>query len=414
MNFLVITNECCRGCKGSRWERVFSFGPMPPANAFLAKEDLEKPEHWFPLDVYFCHDCTLLQLRDVVSPELLFREYVYVSSTSPSFVAHFESFAEGVVRRFGFTPETLAVDIGSNDGILLRPLKALGIRVLGVDPALDIARRATQEGIETLPYFFDRVLAERLVRERGHASLITGTNVFAHVNDLDELLGGVGILLDENGVFIIEVPYLVDFLEKNLFDTVYHEHLSYFALEPLITLFARHEMEVFDAERIPVHGGSLRVLVKKQGGRHAKEHRVDGLLRLEETQDLSAVRTYHYFAARIEQNKEELRKLLGELKASGALIAGYGAPAKGNTLLNYFGIGRELIAYIVDDSPWKQGLWTPGTHIPVVAADELSRMPPDYILVLAWNFADSIIKKLDSFRARGGKCIIPVPAPRVV
>lgn len=411
---LMTRNEECRACKGRNLARVFSFGPTPPANAFLRREDLGKPELWFPLDVYFCQDCTLLQLLDVVSPDLLFRDYVYVSSTAPSFVAHFESFARAVHSRFGLTPASLAVDIGSNDGILLSPFKKIGVRVLGIDPAVKIAARATAEGIETLPFFFNPALAKKLGEERGRASVVTGTNVFAHINGWHDLLEGVKNLLAPDGVFIVEAPYAVDFLEKNLFDTVYHEHLSYIAIRPLMRLFPSHGMEIFDVQKVPVHGGTVRIFVKHKGAAHPRENAVQRFLDDEGKRGLGELKTYLDFGKKVEENKKRLSTLLHGLKAEGKRIAGYGAPAKGNTLLNYFKIGRDILDYIVDDSVWKQGLYTPGTHIPVVAREELVFRPPDYVLILAWNFAEEIMEKLGACKSAGGKFIIPVPEPQVV
>lgn len=409
-------NTKCRACKRELFSKVFSFGPTPPANAFLADEkDIER-ERWFPLDVYLCKTCGLLQLLDIVHPDILFRDYVYVSSTSPVFVAHFESFAGNILQRFSTGGEQpFVIDIGSNDGVLLRPFQQHGARVLGVDPARVIAAQATDAGIPTLPHYFTPALARDIVREHGRAHIITGTNVFAHVNDLDELLDGVKEALDTaNGVFIVEVPYLVDFLEKNLFDTVYHEHLSYFAVRPLQTLFSRLGMHVFDIERTSSHGGSIRVFVQMKGGVYTESEHVRQFCVREEAQGLYAEAPYQAFAERVEKNKRELLSLLGALQKDGRIIAGYGAPAKGNTLLNYFGITKDMVMYIVDDSSWKQGCLTPGMHIPVVASDEIQKRRPDYILILAWNFAEPIMEKLNWFSASGGKFIVPVPVPHII
>ncbi|TSC79471.1 MAG: SAM-dependent methyltransferase [Parcubacteria group bacterium Gr01-1014_29] len=411
----ISRNTRCRACKGETFSKVFSFGPTPPANAFLIGEADIEHEQWFPLDVYFCKTCSLLQLLDIVHPDILFREYVYVSSTSPVFVAHFESFTEDVLQSYVSGEQPFVIDIGSNDGILLRPFQRRGARVLGVDPAHAIAAQATASGIPTLPHYFTPKLAEDIVREHGRARIITGTNVFAHVNDLDELLSGVKEALDPvHGVFIVEVPYLVDFLEKNLFDMIYHEHLSYFAVRPLQKLFTRLGMQVFDVERVSSHGGSIRVFAQLKGGTYAVSRRVEQLSQSEEKQTLHTETPYRAFAARVEKNKRELFLLLKSLQRGGHMIAGYGAPAKGNTLLNYFGITKDMLMYIVDDSSWKQNRLTPGTHIPVVADRELQERRPDYILILAWNFADPIMKKLNSFSASGGKFIIPVPEPHIV
>lgn len=410
----MARNEQCRGCKGVSFARVLSLGAQPLANAFLRAEDLGKPELAFPLEVYFCRDCALVQLCDIVSPELLFKHYVYVSSTSPFFTAHFKSFAESAARRFHLTSRSLVVDIGSNDGILLKPFTELGIRVLGVDPAEKIAALATARGIETLPHFFTPEVARDIAARQGRAAIITATNVFAHVNDLDELVAGVRILLADDGVFIIEAPYLVDFLEKNLFDTVYHEHLSYFSVSSLKTLLERLGMKIIDVEKVESHGGSLRVFAEAQDVAYPVNDAVAHFIADEESRGLESIMVYEEFAKRVEQNKRELTALLKKIKTEGKTIAGYGAPAKGNTLLNYFGIGADMLDYIVDDSAWKQGLYTPGMHIPVVSAKKLSEVRPDYILILAWNFAPSLMQRMQWFSQAGGKFIIPVPTPRII
>lgn len=405
----------CHFCESKRLVKVLDLGKTPPANSFLKKKDLRKREKSFPLQVYFCKNCGLLQLGHIVDPEILFKHYVYVSSTSPIFVKHFEDYAKSVFKRFNLGKKSLVIDIGSNDGILLKPFKSLGAQVLGVDPAENIARIATREGIPTLPKFFNTALAEEIVSKYGEAEVVTANNVFAHTRDLSEIVEGVKILLKKNGVFIFEVAYLGDFLEKNLFDTVYHEHLYYHSIAPLTKFFKAHQMKVFDVERVSTHGGSIRVYVKKNIGKHKIKDSVKKIIREEIKKGLNKEKTYKEFAKKIEANKEDLTKLLDNLKEQGKMIVGYGAPAKGNTLLNYFGINSKILDYIVDDSPLKQGLFTPGTHIQVVSSEKLNRSTrPDYILVLAWNFAGPIMDKLTSFSESGGKFIVPVPTPTVI
>lgn len=404
----------CRVCQGKNLEMVFSLGPTPLANAFLKSLQIDEPESFYPLDVYFCKDCGFLQLGHVVSPQVLFGDYVYVSSTSPVFVAHFEEFSQETISRFGLNPQSLIVDIGSNDGILLRPFKKRGIRVLGIDPAIEIARLATKGGITTLPKFFSLKLVSQIVAKYGRAKVVTGTNVFAHIDDLDEVVSGVKKLLTTDGVFIIEVPYLFEFLRQNLFDTVYHEHLSYFTLKTLGILFERLGMKIFDVKKVETHGGSLRVFSQMVNGPHRVGESVKKFLLKENKAKLSSLRTYQEFAQKIYRNKAQLVKILTNLKIKGKKIAGYGAPAKGNTLLNFFGVGKETLDFIVDDSPWKQGLYTPGKHIPVVPAAELYKKRPDYVLILAWNFAQPIMKNQAKFAQKGGRFIIPVPRAKIV
>lgn len=411
---LMTRNEQCRACKGTALTRILSLGVQPPANAFLHVEDLDRPELAFPLDVWFCRECSLVQMRDIVSPELLFKNYVYVSSMSPAFMAHFASFAESVAGRFGLGASSLVMDIGSNDGILLRPFQERGIQVLGVDPAEKIAAAATADGIETIPAFFTKKVAEDIIGRHGHAAVVTANNVFAHINDLDEIVAGVKILLAPDGVFVTESAYLVDFLEQNLFDTVYHEHLSYFSVSSLRVLLERLGMKIIDVEHVGSHGGSLRVYAAPHESAHLVGESVERFIADERARGLATLGVYEDFGRRVAENKVLLTDLLKKLKADGKHIAGYGAPAKGNTLLNYFGIGVETLDYIVDDSTWKQGLFSPGMHIPVVSAEKLRDARPDYILILAWNFAGPIMKKLEGFSAAGGKFIVPVPAPKII
>lgn len=398
----------CRVCTGRKLANVLSLGSTPPANAFIKSPT--DSEQFFPLGLSFCSDCGFVQLTSVVSPELLFRDYVYVSSTSPVFVQHFRDLADTVIKRFKLKPSSLVVDVGSNDGVLLRPFKEKGMKVLGIDPAEKIAAMATKSGIETLPVFFTPIIAKDIARKYGKAKAITATSVFSHVDDLDGFVSGVKELLADDGVFIIEVYYLYELLEKNLFDLIYHEHLSYFTAKTASKLLHRLGMEVFDVSETDTHGGSLRVFAQKSGGPYKIEESVGKFTEMEDARHLSKAATYAEFAKKIEQNKVKLKELLKELKSRSKKIVGYGAPAKGNTLLNYFQIGPEVLDYIVDDSPWKQGMHTPGTHIPVVAFDELYKHRPDYILILAWNFAEPIMKKCADF----SNFIIPVPEPQVI
>ncbi|MDO8564490.1 MAG: class I SAM-dependent methyltransferase [bacterium] len=427
MSAVLTHNSFCRVCSGTKLKKVLSFGPTPLANAFLKKEDLRNEERYFPLDVYLCKECGLLQLTDIVAPEVLFRDYVYVSSTSPVFVAHFEKFAEKVHKRFKLGRESLVMDIGSNDGILLAPFKERGVRVLGIEPDKTIARMAEKKGIPTISEFFSPALARKIKKGfgsartnfskknlRGQADIITATNVFAHINDIHEVAKGVKILLKKHGVFIIEVPYLVDFLEQNLFDTVYHEHLSYFSVSALNRFFKEVGMEIIDVERVETHGGSLRVYAQKKGVLERVTDAVKSFLNREKKMGLHKEEVYRDYAHRIGENRAKLLSLLAGLKQEGKRIAGYGAPAKGNTLLNFFSIGPDILEYIVDDSPQKQGKFTPGKRISVVSKETLEKDPPDYLLIMAWNFAPSIMKKNEAFRKRGGKFIIPVPTPRIV
>ncbi len=412
-NGIIKKKDSCRVCKGKDLSKVLTLGPTPLANAFLSKEEADSAESFYPLDLYFCNNCSFLQLGHVVSPEVLFKNYVYVSSTSKVFISHFEEFAKDVFKRFKLDSKSLVIDIGSNDGILLKPFKKLGAKVLGIEPAKEIAKVARKEGVDTVSEFFSVNLAKRIVNKQGKAKIITATNVFAHIDDLDEVINGLNELLDDDGVFIMEAPYLVDFLEKRYFDLVYHEHLSYWAVKPLITLFRRFDMVLFDVQKVDVHGGTIRVFIKKQRGLYKIEKRVQDFLDFEKRAKLNDKKTYLDYSTKVSENKIELVSLLSSLKSKGKKIAAYGAPAKGNTLLNFFSIGTEILDYVVDDSPWKQGLYTPGKRIPVVSSKKMYEKKPDYMLILAWNFADSIIKMHEKYQSMGGKFIIPVPKPKI-
>jgi len=414
MNEKVLKkSNFCRVCKGSNLDKVLTLGPTPLANAFLTKDQLNVPEYFYPLDICFCNNCGFIQLSHVISPEVLFGNYVYVSSTSSVFINHFKQMADYVFPKF-LRKDSLVIDIGSNDGILLKPFKNLGAKVLGIEPASHIARIAEKSGIETISEFFSVQLAKRIVKQKGQADIVTATNVFAHIDDLDEVIKGLKILLHKNGIFIMEAPYLIDFIEKRYFDLVYHEHLSYWSINSLIVLFKRFNMIVFDIQKVSVHGGTIRVYVKKAKGKHKTEKSVNEFLDQEKKMKLTEKKTYVDYANLVLENKVKLVTLLADLKIKGKTIAAYGAPAKGNTLLNYFGIGPEILDYVVDDSSWKQGLYTPGKRIPVVSSKTLYENKPDYLLILAWNFAESIMKMHDKYKKLGGKFIIPVPKPKII
>ncbi len=411
---LVFKLNTCRMCRGKRLRRVISLSPTPPANAFLTKKALGKKELFFPLQVNFCLDCGQLQLTHIVSPDLLFRDYVYVSSTSPIFVSHFEEYANDLIKRFKLSKKSFVIDIGSNDGILLKPLKKKSIQVVGIDPAIEIAKQATKEGIKTFPNFLTRNVAAKIVKEYGRSDVVCANNAFAHINDLDEIVESVKTLTKDNGVFVVEFPYLIDFIEKNYFDLMYHEHVSYLSIRSLNALFKRFDMEIFDAKKVNSHGGSMRVYIKKKDSKIKVQPVIKNLIDSELRLGLDKVETYIKFAKKIEENKKRLIKILKLLKSEGKSIIGYGAPAKGNTLLNYFKIGSETLDYIVDDSVYKQGLYTPGTHILVASSNRISETKPDYILILAWNFAESIMKKLSDYKKNNGHFVIPVPQAKII
>ena len=404
----------CRLCGDGRLANVLSLEPTPPANAFVPETALGMAQQRFPLDLFLCQACGHLQMLDVVDPRALFENYVYVSGTSPVFVRHFEEYAKAVSARFRPPADGLVVDIGSNDGTLLGMFKRGGHRVLGIDPAREIAAAATVAGIETIEGFFTPDLAGEIRRERGTAAVVTANNVFAHIDDLAGVVQGVRHLLADDGVFVFEVSYLLDVFEKTLFDTVYHEHLAYHAVKPLIPFFAANGMELIEAWRVDSHGGSLRGVAQVAGGPHGLGASVGEALAREEELGLQTAAAFHAFAGRIEALKAELGGLLQGLKAEGLSIAGFGAPAKATTLMYHFGIGPDLIDFIVDDSPLKQGLYTPGMHVPVLSSAAIADRRPDVLVVLAWNFARPIIEKNAAFREAGGRFIIPLPQVELV
>lgn len=386
---------------------------MPLANRFLREDQLSMPEPYYPLDVYYCNTCGLVQLGFTVPPEVLFKDYRYLTGTSEPMKAHFARLAEDLIQRFNVFPGGLVVDIGSNDGTLLKNFQKRNMVTLGVEPADNIAEWARSRGIETLNDFFSERVAHKLCAERGQAKVILATNVFAHVHDLEDFLRGINCLLADDGIFVIEVPYLVDLLNNLEFDTIYHEHLSYFAVHPLVTLFSRFSMGIVDIDRISVHGGSLRIYVRKSADSLSSSS-VNELLKLETEAKLDSLDTYRKFAEGVALVREDLLSLLKALKAQGARIAGYGAAAKGNTLLNYCKIGTDILDYITDTTPFKQGRYTPGMHIPVFPENRFHQASPDYALLLAWNYADEILQKEEEYRQAGGKFIVPIPKPRPV
>lgn len=401
--------KTCRLCGSEKLVLVFKLAPTPPANAFVTKDKLAAAQECFPLDVFFCETCAHVQLLDVVDPEVLFKDYVYVSGTSPVFVNHFKDYADDLVTRYRPESDSLALDIGSNDGTLLGFFKERGMRVLGIDPAATIARRANDKGIETIAGFFSPALARRIRQEKGQAFIVTANNVFAHIDDLVGVVDGVCELLRADGVFSFEVSYLLDVCENGLFDMTYHEHLAYHSLKPLLRFFAANGMEMIEALRSNAHGGSLRGIVQLQGGPRQAGKSVAALAALEEEKKLDRPETLISFAAKIGEKKRELGSLLRRLKQEGKSIAGFGAPAKATTLMHHFQLGPDIIDFIVDDSPFKQGLFSPGFHIPILPTAAIYEKKPDYLLILAWNFAKSIMEKHQPFTKAGGHFITPLP-----
>jgi len=402
----------CRICKGSDLMSFLDLGNQPPANSFLRKEDLEKPEPMYPLRIAYCRTCGLSQLLELVDPELLFRDYVYFSNVMPS-SPHFRAYAEKVVKQFASSPNDLVVEIGSNDGHVLSVIKEMGPRILGVDPARNIAAIANTNGVETIPEFFTKAIGQRIYKEKGHASLIIANNVVAHTDNHHDLAAGIEALLAPNGVFVLEAPHLLDMFDNLAFDTTYHEHMSYLSLRPLVYLFEKIGMQVFDVEMTAAQGNSLRLYACRRGMRNVKPS-VQEMLDREHATGLDNEDAYRELARRIAALKAEVVSVVTDLKKQGKKIAAYGAPAKGNTLLNYFGLDADILDYATEELPSKIGFYTPGTHIPVMDINWAHQNPPDYYLMLAWNYKNVILQKEDMFRKNGGKFIIPIGSERIV
>jgi hypothetical protein len=386
-------------------------GETPLANSFLTKERLADPEPRYPLALVFCSGCALVSLSVVVDPEVMFRDYIYVSGTSDTMPKHFADLGAEVVDRF-VGANGLVVEIGSNDGTLLKVVQACRARGLGVEPATNIARIAEGAGIPTVNDFFSARLARALRAERGAARAVLANNVVAHVSEVRDLVAGVHDLLADDGVMVMEVPYLVDLLDRVEYDTVYHEHLSYFGLAPIVRLMSDAGLHVFDVKRVAVHGGSLRVYASRD--RRPAGVEVERLQALERGRQLDTLAPYEAFAERVRAQRTALVGLLRRLRGDGKRVAGYGAPAKGNTMLNYCGIDTTLLDYTVDKNPLKQGMFTPGTRLPVRSAETLLTDRPDYVLLLAWNFADEILRQQAAYREAGGRFIHPLPEPRIL
>ncbi|MBU89927.1 SAM-dependent methyltransferase [Candidatus Woesearchaeota archaeon] len=403
----------CRICRNEAIKVFLSLGKSPLANSFLSKEELENKENTYPLELAFCDNCKLVQLTYVVPPELMFKNYIYVSSTSNTFKIHFSKMARDICNCFNLNNGSLVVDIGSNDGLLLKNFQKLGIQTMGIEPAANLVKIAEQDGIETINGFFNNDAVKRVIGKKGHADVVTANNVFAHIDDIDNVTDNVKTLLKEDGIFVIEVQYLVDTMEKMTFDNVYHEHLSYYTLTSLSYFFKKHRMEIFDVQRVDSHGGSLRVFIKKSEGNHEIHKEVEETLEYEKGIGINDIEIYKNFSNKVYHVKERLVSYIRDIKAQKKSIAGYGAPAKSTTLLNFCNIGRDFIDYIVDDNPLKIGLYSPGTHIPVVSSSMLEKKRPDYILILAWNFAEEILKKTGKYADQGVKFIIPLPEPKI-
>jgi D-mycarose 3-C-methyltransferase len=403
----------CRICSGKNLKIILDLGEQPPANSFIDQNELNFTESKFPLRLFWCKDCYLVQLLDIVDKEYLFKNYFYMTSASKPIVDHFKKYAQEVYEEFlEGKNDPFVVEIGSNDGSLLSEFKKLGTRILGIEPATNLSNLANQSNITTKNTFFSSQVSKEIVKSR-NASVVVANNVIAHVEDLQDLMYGIKILIGNNGVFIFEVPYLVDLIKKLEFDTIYHEHLSYFSILPLLKLVEKFGLEIFDIRKQLVHGGTLRIFVSKKGN-YSINNSVKIFLSEEHTLGLDNIEFYHKFSTNVKELKKNLIELLTQLKKENKLLFGYGASAKGNVLLNYCNIDNHILEYIVDTTPLKQGKYTPGTHIPVFSPEKIVHNTENIALLLAWNYKSEILEKEKKFREKGGKFLIPIPFPNLI
>ena len=410
-----MTIPACRSCGGDRLRPILSLGETPLANALLSHAQLSQPEPKFPLDLVFCPECTLVQIAAAPSPEMMFREYVYFSSFSETMLTHAQDVASRMVTERQLGADSLVIELASNDGYLLKNYRQRGIPVLGVEPAGNVAAIARQEhGIDTIEEFFGIELARSLVAQGRHADILHANNVLAHVPDLNGFVAGIAIVLKDGGIAVIEVPYLIDMIDKLEFDTIYHEHLCYFSLTALTILFRRHGLSVLNVERHAIHGGSLRLFLARTSANEAPSSAVAALQSDEAAWRVRDCGKYQDFGARVAVLKGALVGLLTRLKAQGKSIAAYGASAKGATLLNTFGIGRQFLDFVVDRSTVKQGHFTPGSHLEICPPAVLIVRRPDFLLLLVWNFTEEVLRQQQAFRDAGGKFIIPIPTVSIV
>ena len=404
-----LATSACRLCGQPLSETFVDLGLSPLANAYVTPARLSQKESFYPLRVFVCGSCLLVQLDEFESPEHIFSDYLYFSSFSDLWLAHCRTYADRMVERFGLGAESQVVEVASNDGYLLQYFLPHGVPVLGIEPAANVAQAAIAKGIPTEVAFFGAETAQRL-RARGvEADLIAGNNVLAHVPRLLDFVQGLQILLKPDGVVTIEVPHLLRLIAENQFDTIYHEHFSYFSLLVLDVLFARVHMRIVDVEELWTHGGSLRVYVRHADAAGSPTEGVANLLARERAAGLDGLAAYRRFASQVVRTKCDVLTFFVEAARRGQRIVGYGAPAKGNTLLNYCGIGPELMPFTVDRSPHKQGLYLPGTRIPVRAPEALLAARPDYVFILPWNLRDEITQQMSAVREWGGRFVVPIP-----
>jgi hypothetical protein len=404
----------CRHCGRELKHTFIDLGMSPLCETFLTEVQLGEPETYYPLHVRICDSCWLAQLPEFVSPVQIFTEYAYFSSYSTSWVAHAKRYCEMMKARFDLRDDSFVVELGSNDGYLLQHFLELGQRVLGIEPAANVAETARARGIPTLTAFFNKETARRVVAQHGHADLIAANNVLAQVPQLNDFVAGMALLQGPDGVITIEVPHLERLIAENQFDTIYHEHFSYFSLMTVERIAAANGLMPIDVEVLPTHGGSLRIYLAHQTSRHPVSPRVGNMLAQERDARLDSLSAYADFAERIQRSKRDLLAVLIAAKDSGKRICGYGAPGKGNTLLNYSGIGTDFVEFTVDRNPYKHGRYTPGMHIPIKPVEAIDAARPDYILILPWNLKPEIVDQMRHVGTWGAKFIVPIPEVAII
>ena len=405
-----MKSKGCLFCSAPLRHTFVDLGMHPLCESYVSEDKLDGMEPFYPLHVLICDQCYLVQLKEYVNAADIFSEYAYFSSYSDSWILHAKRYTEMIVERLQLTSKSFVVELASNDGYLLQHFVAKGIPVLGIEPAANVAEAAKKKSVPTLVEFFGRRTAGEVVAKRGRADLVLGNNVLAQVPDINDFVAGIRVLLAQNGVVTIEFPHLMKLMEENQFDTIYHEHFFYFSLISAERIFAAHGLELFDVEELPTHGGSLRIYGHhKQDTTHTMTDRYNELKQREKVAGFERLQTYATFAEKVKETKRNLIEFLIEAKRKGKTIVGYGAPGKGNTLLNYCGIRTDFIDYTVDRNPYKQGKYTPGTHIPIHAPEKIRETRPDYMLILPWNLKEEIMSQMAHVREWGGKFIVPIP-----
>ncbi|MAF20111.1 MAG: methyltransferase [Parcubacteria group bacterium] len=405
--------DTCRLCQSKNLEVVLSLEPTPLCDAYVLAERLKEVQETYPLDLYLCRDCGYVHLTYVVDPENIYTDYLYVTTSSMGLADHFQLYSKEVLRRLNPISDSLIIDLGSNDGTLLSFFKKQGMRVLGIEPAREIATKTTNLGVETLPEFFTSEMADKIEEKYGFAKIITINNLFANIDDLDDTVEGVCKLLSPDGVFVMESSYLGDMIKNMVFDFIYHEHLSYFSVKPLLKFLDRFNMELIDVQRVPTKGGSLRYYIQKNGGPRAVSAFVDEMVVYENDHRLDLVETYETFSNEINARKSDLTNMISKLQKEGKTFAGFGGSATTTTLMYHFDL-CDKIEYIVDDNPAKHNTYSPGCHIPVLSSEEIYERKPGYVIMFAWRYFEPITKKHQRFLDQGGHFIVPLPELEVI